>query len=44
MGLSVSPEMLEQFNDAKEQLRYNNEVMNDYSKTKEEKLMIEKEE
>ena len=37
-GLGIEPEKLKEFNDAKEQLRFNTEMMNDYSMSKSEKL------
>ena len=36
--MSLDPGKMEEFNEAKEQLRYNNEMMKDYEMTKEEKL------
>lgn len=37
-GLGIEPEKLKEFNEAKEQLRFNTEMMNDYTMTKSEKL------
>ena len=37
-GMQVSKEMLEQFNDAKEELKFNNLMMRDYEMTKSEKI------
>ena len=38
LGLQLNEEMLEQFNDAKEQLKFNNEMMRDFEMTKSERL------
>lgn len=37
LGLQLNEEMLEQFNDAKEQLKFNNQMMRDYEMSKDEK-------
>lgn len=39
----MSEELLENFNDTKEQLRFNQNMMNDYSMTRKEKLIHEQE-
>lgn len=41
MGLKMTPDMLEklnELNDAKEELRFNDEVLNDHSTSKAEKI------
>jgi hypothetical protein len=43
-GLGMDPQKLEEFNDAKEQLRFNTMMMNDYSMSKSEKIKKEEHE
>lgn len=43
MGLGMDPSQLEDYQDVKEQLRYNNMMMNDMTMTKQEKLEHESE-
>ena len=44
MGLQMDQEMLEKFNDAKEELKFNNMMMKDYEMTKDEKKEQEEKE
>lgn len=44
LSQGITPEMLEQLQVAKDELRYNTEKMNDYETTRVEKKKIEQEE